>query len=438
MDLKQPILRRDVLTAAGTVFTTSLFTGRVKGANDRIAVGFIGIGAMGSENLSYAMQVPEVQPVAVCDVYQPHLDRAVEAARKGGFDVKPVKDFREVMADRSIDAVCVSTPDHWHAYMTVEACKAGKDVYVEKPASKGVDEGLKMVQAARKYNRVVQAGTMQRSGGNFKKAAELVAAGTLGDITFCHAFQSASTAREGYGDLPDAVPPDALDWDMWLGPAPMVPFNPNRWGERIHFPTFRYFWDYAGGAMTDWGVHLIDPLHQCFGEVMPKSVVALGEKFYVRDNCDTPDTMHATFEYPKFLVTYESRTCNPMPLLGMNQGAGTSIHGTEGTILVNRSGVWVIPNQGSKLTASTWQNIPDMTPMNLPHWKNFIECIKTRQKPASDIETCVRSSSVCQLANVSMRAKTRVDWDEKNWTAQQDAARPYLKTAYRSPWKLEV
>src|SRR5271157_4604545 len=126
MDLKQPILRRDVLTAAGTVFTTSLFTGRVKGANDRIAVGFIGVGAMGSENLSYAMKVPEAQPVAVCDVYRPHLDRAVEAAQKGGFQVKAVKDFREAIADRSIDAVCISTPDHWHAYMTGEARQQGR------------------------------------------------------------------------------------------------------------------------------------------------------------------------------------------------------------------------------------------------------------------------------------------------------------------------
>src|ERR1039458_3661652 len=173
MDPKQPVLRRDVLTAAGTVFTTSLFTGRVKGANDRIAVGFIGLGAMGSENLSYAMRVPEVQPVPVCDVYEPHVDRPVEGVEQGVFRVKPVKDFRQVIADRSIDAVCIVKPDHWHAYMTVEACKAGKDVYLEKPASKGVDEALKMVQAARKYNRVVQAGTMQRSGGNFKKAAEL-------------------------------------------------------------------------------------------------------------------------------------------------------------------------------------------------------------------------------------------------------------------------
>jgi predicted dehydrogenase len=171
MDPKQPVLRRDVLTAAGTVFTTSLFTGRVKGANDRIAVGFVGVGTMGSSNLGFAMKMPQVQPVAVCDVYQPHRDRAVAAAAKGGHQVKAVKDFREVLADRSIDAVCIATPDHWHAYMTVEACKSGKDVYVEKPASKGPDEGLKMVQAARKYNRVVQAGTMQRSGGNFLKAS---------------------------------------------------------------------------------------------------------------------------------------------------------------------------------------------------------------------------------------------------------------------------
>src|ERR1035438_1410420 len=362
------IPRRDILSGAAAAFTTSLFTGRVRGANDRVAVGFIGLGAMGSGNLGYAMKVPEAEPVALCDVYQPHLERAEAAARKGGFTPKSVKDFREILADKSIDAVCISTPDHWHAYMEVEACKAGKDVYVEKPSCTYVDEGQKMVEAARKYKRVVQAGTMQRSGGYFRKAAEIVQSGALGDITFCHAFQSGLTSEAGFGNPPDSAPPAGLDWDMWLGPAPKVPFNANRWGVKAAtFPTFRYFWDYAGGAMTDWGVHLIDPLHQCFGEVMPKSVVALGEKFYVQDNCDTPDTMHATFEYPKFLMTYESRTCNSMPLLGMNQGAGTSIHGTEGTILVNRSGVWVLPNQGSKLSASTWQNIPDMTPMNLPH-----------------------------------------------------------------------
>src|SRR5471032_2566102 len=255
MNPKATLLRRDLLTAAGAAFTTSLFTGRVKGANDRIAVGFIGLGSMGSGNLGYAMQVPQTQPVSVCDVYQPHLEPAEAAAKKGGF------------------------------------------VYVE--------EGQKMVEAARKYNRVVQAGTMQRSGGYCRKAAGIVQSGALGEITFCHAYQAGLTKKEGFGNPPDGEPPLGLDWDMWLGPAPKVPFNPNRWGVKAAtFPTFRYFWDYAGGAMTDWGVHLIDPLHQCLGEPMPVAVSALGGKFYVEDNTETPDSMEATFQYAKFLSAY--------------------------------------------------------------------------------------------------------------------------------------
>jgi predicted dehydrogenase len=438
MNSKKLVPRREVLASAATVFTTSLFTGNVKGANDRIAVGYIGLGAMGSGNLRYGTQVPGMVPAALCDVYAPHLERAQDIARKGGLTPKTTRDFREIIADKAIDAVCISTPDHWHAYMTVEACKAGKDVYVEKPASVYVDEGRKMVQAARKYDRVVQAGTMQRSGGYFKKAAELVAAGSVGEVTFCHAYQSGTVKQEGWGNPPDSAPPSDLDWEMWLGPARKVPFNANRWGVKTTtFPTFRYFWDYAGGAMTDWGVHLIDPIHQCFNEAMPTAIVALGSKFYVQDNSETPDTMHATFQYPKFLTTYESRTANPLPMFGRG-GNATAIHGTEGTIIVSRQGVWVIPNRGSKLQEATFENNQEMAQMNVPHWKNWIECIKTRAKPQSEIETCVRSSTACILANLSMRFKTRIDWDEKNWTVQQSEVKPHLATKYRSPWKLEV
>jgi predicted dehydrogenase len=440
MNTPKTSTRRDVLASSTAAFTTSLFTGRVKGANDRVAVGFIGLGAMGSGNLGYSMKVPEIQPAALCDVYQPHLERAEAAARKGGFEIKGVADFRDVIANKSLDAVCISTPDHWHAYMTVEACKAGKDVYVEKPACVYVDEGQKMVEAARKYNRIVQAGTMQRSGGYFLKAKEIVKSGVLGEVTFCHAFQSGNTKEAGWGNPPDGENvPLGLDWEMWLGPAPKVPFNANRWGVKAAtFPTFRYFWDYAGGAMTDWGVHLIDPLHQCFDEVMPKSVVALGDKFYVKDNSQTPDTMLATFQYPKFLASYESRTCNPLPMFGMSQGAGTMVHGTEASMLVNRSGCWVIPNPKSKTEAQTFEKDQTMSQMNVPHWKNWIACIKSRAKPTSEIETCVRSSTACILANLSMRFKTRLDWDEANWTVTQAEVQPYLKAKYRAPWKLEV
>lgn len=432
--------RRDFLKTAGmTAFTTSLFTGRVRGANDRISIAFIGMGTMGLGNLGYAMEIPEFQPVAVCDVWQPYVERAQARARKQGVEVKGVKDFREIIADKSIDAVCISTPDHWHAYMTVEACKAGKDVFVEKPACTYVEEGRKMVEAARKYQRVVQAGTMQRSGGYFKKAAEIVKGGNLGEVTFCHTWQAGLTRQEGEGNPPDSDPPEGLDWDLWLGPAPKVPFNANRWGvSPKRWSTFRYFWDYAGGAMTDWGVHLLDPIHQCFDEAMPVAVTAMGSKYYVKDNLETPDTMLATFYYPKFLASYESRTCNPMPLLG-TLGAGTAIHGTEGTLIVTRSGCWVTKNRNnSTATPVTLEKDRELAAMNVPHWKNFLECIKSRQKPVSDIETCVRTTTVCLLANVSLRSKMRVDWIESDWTVAQKEARPYLKARYRKPWKLEV
>ena len=261
MEDKNRLSRRNASITLGAAFTTNIFTGNLKGANDRVAVGFIGLGAMGSGNLGYSMKVPGMQPAALCDVYQPHLERAEAAARRGGYEIKGTDDFRKILADKSIDAVCISTPDHWHAYMTVEACKAGKDVYVEKPASVYVDEGMKMVEAARKYKRIVQAGTMQRSGGYFKKAAEIVKAGTLGEVTFVHTWQAGATPQEGWGNPADSTAPPGLNWDMWLGPAPKVPFNENRWGvTKTTFPTFRYFWDYAGGAMTDWGVHLLDPV----------------------------------------------------------------------------------------------------------------------------------------------------------------------------------
>lgn len=444
----ESISRRDALGVAAAAFTTSLFTGNVKGANDRIAVGYIGLGAMGSGNLGYGMQVPEIVPAALCDVYQPALEKNEAQARKKGFQPKIVKDFRDVIADKSLDAVCISTPDHWHAYMTVEACKAGKDVYVEKPSCVYVEEGTKMVAAARKYKRIVQAGTMQRSGGYFLKAKEIVKSGILGEITFCHAYQSGSTGKRGFGTPPVGTPaPTDLDWEMWLGPAPKAAFDLNRWGvkDAAHpdygagFPTFRYFWDYAGGAMTDWGVHLIDPIHQCFDEVMPTQISAQGAKLYVEDNRDTPDTMLATFMYPKFLASYESRTANPLPLFGMNFGAGTMIHGSEASLFVNRGHCYVIPNSDKQKSLEVkYENDSAMNQMNVPHWKNWIECIKTRDKPTSEIETCVRSSTTCLLGNLALRSKRQLEWDEANWTVKQPEVKPMLKAKYRAPWKLEV
>jgi predicted dehydrogenase len=434
--------RRKFLGSAGAAFATAMFTGDIKGANDRINLGFIGLGMQGTSNLNNALLASQAQVVAVCDCYQPALEKAAATVRaKYGSDAKSVKDFREVLADRSIDAVCISSPDHWHAYMTVEACKAGKDVYVEKPACTRLEEGPKMVAAARKYKRVVQGGNMQRTMPTFLKAKEYIDKGVLGEITWCKTWAAGLANKAGKGNPPDGQAPAGLDWDMWLGPAPKVPFNQNRWGvDGRNYPTFRYFWDYAGGEMTDWGVHYIDPIHQFMGEPLVQSVTALGGRFWVQDNLQTADTMSASFQYPKFTMNYELRQSCPVPLLG--QAGASAVMGTEAYVVVTRSGCWLAPSsRASKVEAVEYQaprRPPGTPPEPSDHWKNFLECVKSRATPVAEIEWLVRASASCLLANVSMRAKTRVDLDEKTFTVRQAEAMPFTRLDYRAPWKLEV
>jgi predicted dehydrogenase len=423
--------RREFVKAATAAFTTSLFTGNIKGANDRIRTAFIGMGRMGQGNLSVAMKQDAVEVVAVCDVYKPNLEKSV--AMTDG-KAKGLKDFREILADKSIDAVCISTPDHWHAYMTVEACKNGKDVYVEKPICVTVEEGVKMVQAARKYNRVVQAGTMQRSGIHFQKAAQIVKSGELGKITFVRTWNYSLTPKEGIGNPPDSEPPADLDWDLWLGPAPMRPFNPNRFGvDPKAFSHFRWFWDYAGGMMTDWGVHLLDIMHMAFDEPMPLAITALGGKYWLTDNRETPDTLQVTYEYPGFLATYENRTANAQSMF--DKSYGILFHGTNGTLFVDRSMYKVVPEKGSTLEATEEKSSNNA---NMAHWANFLECIRTRQKPVSDIEICQRSTTTCLLGNVALRSRLRIDWDSARWTTVQKEARHLLAREERKPWRIRV
>ncbi len=211
--------RREFLRAGAALLAAPAIGSRVLGANDRPRLAFIGMGKMGRDNLKAALK-HDTDVVAVCDVYERNLNWAHDMA-KG--QAKTVKDFREILSDRSIDAVCVSTPDHWHAYMAVEACKAGKDVYVEKPISVSIYEAGKMVEAARKYNRVVQAGTWQRSNTHFQQAVDIVKSGELGKIAMVHTWNIANEKQTGIGNPPDTDPPPTLDWNMWLGPAPERP-----------------------------------------------------------------------------------------------------------------------------------------------------------------------------------------------------------------------
>ncbi len=424
--------RRDFLkSASAAALTTSIFTGNVKGANDRLVTAFIGMGRMGRGNLGAAMKQDNLEVAAVCDVYKPHLEQAVKMTEG---KAKGIKDFREILADKTIDAVCIATPDHWHAYMTVEACKHGKDVYVEKPICVTVDEGTKMVQAARKYKRVVQAGTMQRSGVHFQKAAEIVRSGEIGKVAFVRTWNYGNMQKEGIGNPPDAAPPADLDWDMWLGPAPNRPFNANRFGvDPKAFSHFRWFWDYAGGMMTDWGIHLLDIVQMAFDEQMPTAITALGGKFWLTDNRDTPDTLQVSYEYPGFIATYENRNSNAESMFG--KGYGILFHGSKGTLFVDRSLYKLVPERGSGLTEV---EVKSSNNTNVAHWANFLECIKTRQKPASDIEICQRSTTTCLLGNIALRTRLRVDFDPKKWTAAQAEARKLFSREDRKPWRITV
>lgn len=437
--------RRDFVKAAGAAaLTTSLFTGKLKGANERVSAAFIGVGRMGSSNLQHAMNQENLVPVAICDVFQPNLDAAMARAQAKHQGVRAVKDFRDILADKSIDVVCISTPDHWHAYMMVEACKAGKDVYVEKPVSVTVDEGVKMVQAARKYNRVVQAGTMQRSGKHFQEAAELVRSGKIGKVSFVRTWNVGYAKPEGIGNPADGTAPATLDWDMWLGPAPKRTYNANRFGidqEQLNrqrwFPHFRWFWDYAGGMMTDWGVHLLDIVQMAFDEPMPTAVTALGGKFFFQDNRETPDTLQVTYEYPGgMLATYEHRNNNGFSPFE-NAGYGILYQGTDGVLFVDRSRYKLVP-RGTGESKPEPTEVKSSNNMNDAHWANFLECVRTRQKPISDIEVCHKSSSVCHLGNIALRAKSRLDFDAQRFTVTQSDARKFLSREERKPWVIKV
>jgi predicted dehydrogenase len=424
--------RRDLLRYAGGAVLGAALTRTLRGANDRVSLGFIGVGVMGSENLKAAMAQPGVAVSAVCDVYQPHLERAAALARRSGHQPKETPDFRQVLADPSIDAVCISTPDHWHPYITVAACKAGKDVYVEKPASVAVDDGWAMIAAARQYKRIVQAGTWQRSGAHFQKACEIVRSGALGKVAFCRTWIYSNQPREGIGNPPDGTAPAGLNWDLWLGPAPARPFNPNRFGVYPDaYSYFRYFWDYAGGQLTDSGIHMLDIVHLAMGDQMPQSAVAIGGKYWFQDDTETPDTLQVTWEYPGFMASWEHRSNNVDGYKSRLMGA--MFYGSQGTLYVDRQLYRVEPEKGSSLEAVEMKRVADPHPL---HWVNFLECVRTRSKPNSEIETCVRSSSACILGNLSLRAKMRLDWDDQNKTTSQESARPLLHGNARSEWAL--
>src|SRR5436305_7862488 len=284
-------------TAALTGLGTALAADRVRGASERVRLGFIGLGNRGDQVLDAFLQHKDADIVAVCDIYQPYLDFA---AKKIGTSPQQFHDYRKLLDRHGLDAVVVCTPDHWHALMTVHACQAGKDVYVEKPLSLCIAEGRRMAEAARSHKRIVQVGIQRRSSAWCKEAAEFIRGGGIGKVTVARCFHIQNEWPRGIGNPPDGEPPAGVDWDAWLGPAPKVRYNKNR-----TFYRFRWFYDYSGGQLTNFGVHYLDMIHWALGVNTPLSVVAMGGKYVMQDNREVPDTLEVMWTYPNnTLVTF--------------------------------------------------------------------------------------------------------------------------------------
>jgi predicted dehydrogenase len=437
---KLRISRRDfsktaAMAAAGLALSAGPAVRSVLGANERVGVGLIGAGGMGQADLRDFLHTGQVDCVAIADPYQPHLD---EAATMTLGKAKTYKDFRRVLEHKDIDAVIIATPDHWHAIPMIAACEAGKDVYQEKPLSHTLFEGRKMVEAATKHNRVVQVGTQQRSGEHFQKAVELVRSGKIGKVTLAKTWIYGNQYPEGIGNPPDSDPPAWFDWDWWLGPAPKRPYNINR-----GIYNFRWFWDYSGGILTDWGTHLMDIVHWAMGVDAPKTIMATGGKYVLEDNRETPDTLEVMYQYPaspvsgkEFVARFSNRVANDRGPDGHSYGI--QFFGTDGTLFIDRGGytLWPEPSRygperfgpGSVISSGG-------SAQHYPHVLNFLECLKSRQKPNSDVETMHRSTSAGLLGVIAFKLGRKLTWDAQQEQFPGDSeANRLLTKEYRKPW----
>lgn len=436
------ISRRDFnKTAAMSAVSLALSGGSavrdVLGANERIGVGLIGAGGMGQANLRDFMRTGQVDVMAIADPFEPNLEQAIGMTLG---KAKGYKDFRRVLEHKDIDAVIIATPDHWHAIPMIMACASGKDVYVEKPLSHTLWEGRKMVGAAARTQRLVQVGTQQRSGEHFQKAVELVRSGKIGKVTYAETWIHGNQFPEGIENPPDSDPPPWLDWDLWLGPAPKRPYNRNR---AIY--NFRWFWDYSGGILTDWGTHLIDVVHWAMGVEAPKTAAATGGKLLLDDNRETPDTLEVLYEYPaspvsgkEFLVRFSNRVTNGRGPDGHSYGI--QFYGTDGTLFVDRSGysLWPEPARVGPERVSTSNVIRgEGSAQHYPHVLNFLDCVRSRQKPNSDLETTHRSTSAGHLGNIAFKLGRKLTWDALQEQFPGDSeANKLLSKEYRKPWMI--
>jgi predicted dehydrogenase len=436
--------RRDFVRSS-SLGISALSASRVLGANDRVNVGLIGCGGRGMYVARLMRESSNCAFTAASDVYLTNAGRGREFA---GSEAKSFQDFRRLLDLKEVDAVLVATPDHWHASIAVLACQAGKDVYVEKPTSLTIREGRAMVSAARQHNRIVQVGTQHRSAPHFRRIAEMIQGREIGKVNFVRVWNYSNQTPNGIGRKPVQEPPAGLDWDMYLGPSPSVPFSPNRF-----LVFYRYFQDYSGGYITDFGNHRLDTMQQIMGVTAPRTISASGGRFVLDHDGDVPDFLTVTYEYDGFIVTYEGSNLNGHGMGGRTPGHkyynsrgewdqpnGIAFYGTDGTIFAERIGWEVFPEPESprrkpaRPVKRFWENVEEPT---RAHTANFIDCVRSRKPPNADIEIGHRSSSVALLGNIALRTGLKLHWDaaKEDFSKAPEASRLLTRTL-RKPWDL--
>jgi predicted dehydrogenase len=413
--------------------------------NDKIRLGLIGAGSRGNQLLDSFFKQSDIEIIAVADVDDRHAGETAERVKKEKGNLpQSARDYRFLLDRKDLDAVIIATPDHWHALPAIQAVLAGKDVYVEKPVAHNVAEGQAMLHAARKTNKIMAVGTQQRSSSHFQRAVEIVRSGQLGKIFWVQTWNFENISPVGMGKYPDGEAPSHVDYDRWLGPAPLRSFNPNR----FHL-LFRWFFDYAGGMMSDWGVHLNDIVIWALNSKGPKSVCTTGGIFTTDDERDTPDTMQVVYEFPGCTLTYSMRKGNGLKYNGREYGI--LFCGTDGSLVLDRSGFEVIPDKvvlpyGIKLVHGDRpirkielksESVTKGVDGQDAHVRNFLDCMKSRALPTCDIEIAHRSTNTCHLGNISYKLGRKLEWDADNETFKNDSeANALLKREPRKGYEL--
>jgi predicted dehydrogenase len=400
-----------------------------RGANEKVTLGFIGVGGRGTALLRQFKTYEDVVVAGVCDVYADHRDRAVKIA---GPQAKAYRDFRDLLDQKEINAVVVASPTHWHGLHTVLACKAGKDVYVEKPLSHNIAEGEAMVKAARQNERIVQLGIQIHGGSNYKRVVEIVRSGALGKISVVRTWLTCNQFPDGIGRPENASPPEGLDWDMWLGPAPLSPYNP----AKFYGGQFRYFWDYGGGWMTGMGPHILDLAFWAMNLEPPLAAASSGGRYLIRDISETPDTHEVVFDFPDLTMTWsQMEACSyGYELRGgseMRRRLGVMFHCTNGTLVADYDQLEIFP-EGDRMKGFELPPSPPAT----DHYHEFIDSVKSRKLTSCDAAYAQRINIACHLANISLRVGRKVHWDnEAKRIVGDEEANRMVSREHREPWR---